>query len=121
MGAWGTGIFDNDLSLDVQGHYEEFLEDFSGESDNDHQEAYKKLIDRYKAELNGYCASDEADFWFAVAEVQMKDNVLFRNVRDKCMELLLNRDIFELWGEDEETFNERIDSLIDFVTRLKAA
>jgi len=116
MGAFGTGIFENDLSLDVRGDYEELLE----ENDNDHRKAYRELIKKYGSEMKSYVASDEADFWFAVAEMQMKDKALLPEVKDKCMNLLVNRDIFELWGDDEGTFNERIDALTAFVKRLKA-
>jgi len=117
MGAWGAGIFDNDLSMDVRGDYEDLLE----ENDNDHRKTYKDLIKRYRPEMKDNTASDDADIWFAVAEIQMQDNALLPEVKGKCMELLVNRDIFELWGEDEDSFNERIDALTDFVKRLKAA
>jgi hypothetical protein len=117
MGAWDAGTLDNDLSMDVKSYYEEFLE----ENDNDHQKAYKELLKQYRSELSSYDASDKADFWFAVAEIQMQNNVLLPEVKDKCMKLLVNSNIFELWGEDEDTFNERIDVLTDFVKRLKAA
>jgi hypothetical protein len=116
MGTWDTGTLGNDLSMDVVGYYEEFLE----ENNNDHQKAYKELLKQYRSELAGYEASDKADFWFAVAEIQMQNNVLSKEVKDKCMKLLTNANIFELWGEDEDTFNERIDALTDFVKRLKA-
>jgi len=116
MGAWEAGIMDNDLSMDVLGYYEEFLE----ENDNDHQKAYKKLMKQYRHELTDYDAPEKADFWFAVAEIQMQNNVLLPEVKDKCMKLLVNKNIFELWGEDEDMFKERIAVLTDFVKRLKA-
>jgi hypothetical protein len=116
MGTFDAGIFGNDLSMDVRGYYEEFLE----ENDNDHQKAYKELIRQYRPEMTYYDASDKADFWFAVAEIQMQNSVLSADVKSKCMKLLTNKNIFELWGEDEDIFNERIEVLTDFVKRLKA-
>ena len=117
MGTWDAGTLDNDLSMDVIGYYEEFLE----ESGNDHQIAYKKLMKQYKHELTDYVAEEKADFWFAVAEIQMQNNVLLPEVKDKCMKLLVNKNIFEQWGEDEDSFKERIEVLTDFVKRLKKA
>ena len=117
MGAFDAGIFDNDLSMDVRSYYDEFLE----ETDNNFEKAYKKLLKQYRVELVDYSSSEKADFWFAVAEIQMKNNKLLSEVKQNCMKLLVNKNIFELWGEDEDSFNERIAVLIDFVKRLKAS
>jgi len=117
MGTLEAGIFENDLSMDVRSYYYEFLE----ESDSDHEVVYKKLLKQYKTEMIDFSPSEKADFWFAVAEIQMDNDKLYPEVKQKCMKLLANKNIFEFWGEDEDSFNERIVVLTDFTKRLKAS
>ena len=116
MGTFDTGIMESDLSMDVKSYYDEFLE----ECKNNHAEAYKKLIKQYKGELCDFMPSEKADFWFAVAEIQMSNGLLNSEVKEKCLKLLANKKIFEMWGEEEEVFEERIKVLAEFTKRLKS-
>ncbi|WP_320669905.1 DUF4259 domain-containing protein [Patulibacter defluvii] len=91
MGAWGTGIFDDDLAADVRGDWEDALA--SGDSP---ERATTRLIDDYAEEVAGDRAIAAA-FWIALAAVQLDDDTLDPDVRDRAIAAIDSGDDLERW------------------------
>lgn len=99
MGAWGTGIFDDDTACDVRTEYLELL--MNGITDED---ATGAMI-----ELN----SDEADdedcrimFWTALAAIQWEVGRLDDSVKERTLALIEEGDS-PLWLEQKDSVEER--------------
>lgn len=76
MGSWGTGLYENDTSLDVKDSFEASY--FDGESV---QSITDRLIDDY---VYGD-PKEELLFWLALADTQWKMGVLQPNVKEKAL------------------------------------
>jgi hypothetical protein len=91
MGAWGTGIFSNDIALDVRGDFRELIA--AGRSP---QEATEQILVLYEMAEQGDAYYGEA--WLALAVTQWKMGRVVDEVRDtalRAIELELAQPIFE--------------------------
>ena len=88
MGAWGTGLYDDDMTCDVRDTYMDFLrEQYSNE------EAYKKILEIYGDDDENY----EPLFWFALAETQWRVGRLTPEVKEKALEWIEKKGAAGLW------------------------
>ena len=79
MGAWGTGLYQDDLALDVKESYDSLLN--NGKT---YAEANKLIIEEFDFCLND---QDEAPvFWLVLANVQMKHSCLEEETKTRAME-----------------------------------
>lgn len=91
MGAWGSGLYENDSTCDVRDTYMGLLGD--GLSN---VEAYKKTLEK----LGEYIGDqDEPLLWFALAETQWTVGRLLPEVKEKALELINRGGGLELWEE----------------------
>ncbi len=81
MGAWGAGIFQNDVSEDVRTDYKNKLK--LGKTDED---ALKEILSEYSDILND--DEDKYDFWFGLASVMSDLGRLTGEVRKAAVELI---------------------------------
>ncbi len=90
MGAWGPGIFSDDVAADIRGDYRELIED--GISD---EEATTRVIDAY-----GHLDVDEKHtLWIALAAAQSQVGRLDSSVRSRALEVIDTGSGLELWEE----------------------
>jgi hypothetical protein len=100
MGAWGIDIFDDDLTLDVKGDYEDILD--SGLS---HEQVTKKLIDRYHDAL---ADSDESSlFWLALAAIQLEHGALITAVKKNALNAIDSDPDLLRWKDSPDAHKRR--------------
>lgn len=101
MGAWGYGIFENDLSSDVLSQFEELIE--SGESV---VSASEQILEAYQDELDD--EDEKADVYFALAALQLRANELDPTLREIVLQLLDEESTLAIWAESgEEAYEAR--------------
>ena len=80
MGSWGTGIFDSDYALDIQGEFRDLIGDGVCVED-----VVEKLIaDNFPDEDE----DDGAEFWLALAATQVQTGRLTEKVKEKALEVI---------------------------------
>jgi hypothetical protein len=95
MGAWGPGLYQDDVAEDVKTEYVNLLK--SGISN---QEATERLIKDNQLVITD---SDNAPiFWFALADTQWKLGRLLPQVKDKALEYLINGDNLRIWEHQDK-------------------
>ncbi|MBO9129185.1 DUF4259 domain-containing protein [Bacillus sp. 165] len=94
MGAWGTGIFDNDTTCDVRDDFYELLEEGLSVED-----ATKEVLDRNLEEDDLEVVS-----WIytGLAAAQLEKGILQEEIRVKTIELIEKGADLELWAEGGE-------------------
>ncbi|WP_066174657.1 DUF4259 domain-containing protein [Bacillus marinisedimentorum] len=115
MGAWGTGIFEDDTACDVRDQFIDYLEE--GKTI---QEATAKITEEYEEEFS---IEDDLEVmsivYISLAAVQLEKNELQEEVRKTAIELIDRGADLELWEEaDGEDYEERQKVLEDFNERL---
>lgn len=110
MGAWGAGLYQDDVACDVKEYYTECLRD-------DDESAEDKTLDYFEDELN----DDEncAVVWFALADTQWKYGRLSETVKSKALEYIDNGINLQLWAdEDIKLYSKREKVLADLKEKL---
>jgi hypothetical protein len=111
MGAWGTGILENDLSADVHDDYLGLFE--QGRSP---VKILRKLKKDYKSTLKDPDVA--ADFWFALAHAQLETRSLHPEVMNQVRLLIQERKGMDVWLEDPDLWPEREAVLTKFLEEL---
>lgn len=104
MGAWGTGIYDDDLTCDVRDDFIGYLEE--GKTA---EQATKIIVDEY---LDEYSFEDDLEVislvYIGLAAIQVEKKCLQEDVRKMAVELIECSADLEAWGEaDEKDYEER--------------
>ena len=115
MGAWGTGIFEDDTTCDVRDDFIEYLDD--GKTA---EEATQIILGEF---LDEYDIDEDLEVMSLVliglAAIQMEKNCLQEEVRNNAITLIERGADLELWEEaDEEDFKERRKILSEFQKKL---
>ena len=78
MGAWGSGLYQNDTALDVKDEFEKLFND--GKS-------VQEITDGLTAEFESImdCADEAPLFWLALADTQWKFGVLLPDVKENAL------------------------------------
>lgn len=92
--AWGAGIFDDDLAADVRSDWEDALARGDGPA-----RATSRLIDDYADEVAGDVPL-AASFWIALAAVQLGDDALEADVRDRAIHAIETGAELSRWEPD---------------------
>ena len=111
MGAWGTGIFENDTSADVRGEYREHLENQVAD-----EEATRLVIESF-----GYLLQEDnaAELWVPLAAAQSQVGRLDDAVRAAALDAIdqgIGLDLWEEAGPDE--LSERVEALHELRNQL---
>jgi hypothetical protein len=93
MGAWGTGIFDNDTSCDVRDNFINLLEE-----DKTAEEATIMILDEYLTEED---LQELSLVYIGLASIQLEKNCLQEEVREMAVKMIECGDL-ELWDENNE-------------------
>ncbi len=100
MGAWGPGLFSDDLALDVRGDYRELIEDGV-----DDEEAGRRILEKYVE------SSDDPDegptFWLALAFTQSKLGRLDSRVKDRALAIIERGEGLHVWEDDPKLLAKR--------------
>lgn len=96
MGAWGTGLYQDDIAEDVKlDYYKCFREDGL-----DNEAAYQKLLSSYSKIIND--PEGGAIFWFALSDTMWDLGRLTEEVKEKALyHINAGKDI-ERWGAESE-------------------
>ena len=111
MGAWGTGLYQDDDTCDIKDEYLTYLR--IGMSN---EEALEELI-----ECNEELIEDEEIgplFWLALADTQWRYGRLTKEVKEKALEVINSEKDLERWEEDKKLYEKRKKVLEDLKERL---
>lgn len=120
MGAWGTGLWEDDLSCDIQDEWNELMDE--GVSP---RKATKIILKSWQEEFSDYDdeedkQADESILFISLAGLQMRHRALTASVKKKAIQLIENNADLALWEEgDDESYQERKKVLEEFKNKLK--
>ena len=110
MGAWGAGLYQDDVACEVRDYYIDCLRD-------EDESAEDKTIDYFQNELND--DDDCAIVWFALADTQWKYGRLSEMVKNRALEYIDNGINLQLWTEvDKKLYSKREKALSDLKDKL---
>ncbi|GAA1748446.1 hypothetical protein [Nonomuraea bangladeshensis] len=90
MGAWGPGLFSDDLACDVRDEYRELIED--GATD---EEARRRVVESYSEALDD--PGEAPVFWLALAVTESKLGRLDPVVRDRALGIIERGEALAGW------------------------
>jgi hypothetical protein len=91
MDAWESGIFDDDLAADVRADWEDELAGGASPA-----AATRRLVEEWTDEVAGSPAL-AASFWIALAALQLRDDAMDADVRDRAIRAIGRGDDLERW------------------------
>lgn len=100
MGTWETGLYDNDISLDVRDGYIAKLK--SGKTDD---EALEEILSEYKEDAEDIDC--KYDFYIALADTMWKKGRMTEQIKVKALEMIEEDKVSERW-ENEKIRKERV-------------
>jgi hypothetical protein len=92
MDAWESGIFDDDLAADVRADWEDELAGGASAP-----EATRRLVEEWTDEVAGSPAL-AASFWIALAALQLRDDAIDTDVRDRAIRAIGRGEDLERWS-----------------------
>ena len=92
MGAWGTGLYQDDIAMEVREYYQELLK--KGISN---EESLECVLEAFEDALED--ADDAPPFWFALADTQWKLGRLTDEVRAQALALLTSGADLARWED----------------------
>ncbi len=113
MGAWGPGLYQDDVTLDVKDEYLNWLR--IGKTN---EEATIEVINR-----NLDFIQDEYDgplFWFALADTQWKYGRLLPEIKEQALKCIENGTDLQRWSEDQKQYRKRKETLELLEKRLNS-
>ena len=100
MGAWGPGIFSDDLAADIRGDYNVLLS--VGKTGD---EAEEMILSYYGVVLK---QEDTADvFWFALALAEWNKGRLSQRAKENALKAIQSGRDLECWSEDQKMYQKR--------------
>ena len=100
MGAWGTGLYQDDITCDVKENYINLLK-----IGTEPKEAMEEMIENWED-----CIEDVEEgplFWFALADTQWKYGLLDEKVKKKALQYIEAGTDLERWKEDKKLYEKR--------------
>lgn len=92
MGSWGTGIFDDDVALDIRGEFEDALaEGMSVE------EATSRILESWREAVEG--PDDGSTISLALAALQLEHERVQPAVRDRALAIIASGESLTRWEE----------------------
>lgn len=120
MGAWGTGLWEDDLACDIQDEWNELLDEGMTP-----RKAAKIILKSWLEELEDYDDDlerqpDEAILYISLAALQMRHRALTIGIKKKAIELIDKGADLELWEDsDKQDYEERKKFLMEFKEKLE--
>ena len=114
MGTWGTGIFDNDVALDVQDTFEDALSEGL-----DVSTASRYILEKFSKEVAD--SDDGPVVYLALAALQLGQESVQPEIKEKAMSIITSGQDLDRWKEaGADTLAERKQVLEQLKTRLSA-
>ncbi|GAB6419396.1 hypothetical protein bcgnr5390_51720 [Bacillus luti] len=115
MGAWGTGLFDDDTTCDVKDQFIEYIDE-----GNSVEEATKFVLEEYVDEFDiGEELEVMSLVYIGLAAIQLEKGCLQEEVRSNAIALIDRGADLELWEEaGKEEYDERKKVLDEFKQKL---
>ena len=113
MGAWGPGIYQDDVALDIKGEYIKLLQE--GKST---KEANQEIINN-----NADYFTDEEDVVpaiLALADIEWKYGRLDDIVKNDALKIIDQKIGIEPWQEDEKLYKKRLETLDKLKEKLES-
>ena len=111
MGTWETGLYSNDLALDVRDDYREMLVFHYS-----HEEAVKRLVQEYElSEDDPYNAAG----WFALADCAWKYGYLDEGLKQLVQRLYEEEAEKELWADSPRDWKKRKTVIAKLLERIQ--
>lgn len=120
MGAWGTGLWEDDLACDIQDEWNDLLDEgFSPrKATNVILKSWLEELEDYEDEMERQ--PDESILYISLAALQMRHKALTIAVKKKAIMLIDKGADLELWEDgDKESYEERKEFLHDFKRKLE--
>lgn len=95
MGAWGTGLYQNDMGLEIKDDYKNKLR--AGKSED---VALSEILQEYKEIMLD--EDDKFDVLFALADTMWNLGRLTNDVKNKVLDLISQECVEERWGSQKE-------------------
>jgi hypothetical protein len=113
MGAWGTGLFSDDVAADVRDGYRELIGDgLPG------PEATDALVKQWSGALAD--SEDAGVFWLALAATQWQCGRLEPRVKKEALEVLKSGSDLRRWQEDSKMLKQRQAVLVKLEAKLRS-
>ncbi|MED4730771.1 DUF4259 domain-containing protein [Aneurinibacillus migulanus] len=116
MGAWGTGIFEDDRTCDVQDDFNELLD--RGQSV---EEATALLLGGYLAEVEEFedeeRQAEESLVYIALAALQLRHRTLQESIRERTLALLNQGGDLSYWEEAKKKDYEQRKAVLEELKR----
>ena len=100
MGAWGPGIYQDDVAQDVRDDYIELLK-----KEVPKEQAVELIKESYMEEIED--EDDQSVFWIALADTMWKVGRLTEEVKQKALEIIENKQDLEKWKESQKEYEKR--------------
>ncbi len=113
MGAWGTGLYQDDVTCDIK---EEYLNRLRIGYTN--IEATQEVIDHNMDSIED--VEDGPLFWFALADVQWKYGRLLPEVKEEALKYIQSGNDLERWKENKKQYEKRKQVLKELEVRLNS-
>jgi hypothetical protein len=106
VGAWGTGLYSDDVAQDVREEYKELLK--VGLSN---EEATQKLIKDSQWLINDMY--DGPVFWFVLADTQWKLGRLLPEVKEKVIQYIQDGEHLKMWSKENPKLGLKRKEVLD--------
>ncbi len=101
MGTWGTGIFDDDLALDIQGSFEDALAEGLGVAT-----ATNRVLEEYAEAAQDH--DEGAVVYLALVALQLEHETVQDHIREKVLTIIAAGQGLDRWREvGGKTLDER--------------
>ena len=114
MGAWGVGLYQDDVACDIKEEYINRLK-IMGQTNI---EATEELIEGNEDYF--YDEEDGPVSWFALADTQWRYGRLLPEVKDIAIKLIKEEIDLERWKEDEKQYEKRKEVLNKLMEKLNS-
>lgn len=112
MGTWDTGIFDDDIAMDVRAEFDDAIEEGMTV-----KRATKLVLESFQDVLED---DDEAPIvYLALAALQLEKGSVQVNIKKKVLKIIESREGLDRWKEvGGEVYNNRLNVLDELKNRL---
>jgi hypothetical protein len=97
VGAWGVGVFSDDLAADVR---EEWREALADDQNADPRRVTESIVERHGLAWSGAADDEEIVAWLALALAQHETGRLEDRVRDRALTIIDAGADIDAWEED---------------------
>lgn len=97
MGAWGVGIFSDDLAVDVRDEWRDAL---AADPETDQRQLTESIVADHQLTWSGDAEDEEITAWLALALAQHETGRLEDRVRDRALGIIDAGADVDAWDED---------------------